>query len=195
MMTTLKSIQGASKEVVFGNTYVLRRRRTLKTEKASRVRGGSAVSDILHRKKRLLGSRIWFTLGLLSLLALSGAVAWDMDAFALGVAKSDMKPNVFTPYKEPIGAVDLQGRIFALYGNQIGSVDARGNVYNLSHILVGKVDLAGDVFNQADTYLGRVDDKGNVYNVSGIRVGSVTRTSENLFLIGGAARTLLLENR
>jgi hypothetical protein len=153
------------------------------------------VSDILHRKNRLLGSRFWFTLGLLSLLALSGAVAWDMDVFAQGGAKSDMKPNVFTPYNEPLGAIDIEGRIFALHGNQIGSVDASGNVYNVSHILIGKVDLEGDVFNQADTYLGSVDAKGNVYDVSDIKVGSVTGTSGNLFLIGGAARVLLLENR
>jgi hypothetical protein len=138
---------------------------------------------------------MWFALGLLILLTLSGAVAWDMDVFAQGEAKSDVKPNVFTPHKEPIGAVDKEGRIFALYGNQIGLVDASGNVYNVSHILIGKVNLEGDVFNQADTYLGSVDDKGNVYDVSGIKVGSVTGTSGNLFLIGGAARILLLENR
>jgi hypothetical protein len=153
------------------------------------------VSNIFHGKNRVLGSRFWFTLGLLSLLALSDAVAWDMDVFARGGAKSDIKHNVFTLYNEPIGAVDLEGGIFALYGNQIGSVDAGGNVYNVSHILIGKVDLEGDVFNQADTYLGSVDAKGNVYDVSGIKVGSVTGTSGNLFLIGGAARILLLENQ
>jgi hypothetical protein len=153
------------------------------------------VGNTLQRKNRALGSRIWFTFGLLCVLALSGAVPWGMDAFAQEEAKIDVKPNVFTRYKEPIGAVDVQGRIFALYGNQIGSVDARGNVYNVSHILIGKVDSEGDVFNQADTYLGWADTKGNVYDVSGIKVGSVTGTWGNLLLIGGAARTLLLENR
>jgi hypothetical protein len=195
-MTTLKPFPEASKGIIFENAYVLRRRKsTRKTEKASQVRGGSAVSNILDRKNRILGSRIWFTLGLLSLLALSSVVKWDADVFAQGEAKSDIKPNVFTRYNEAIGAVDLEGRIFALYGNQIGAVDASGNVYNVSYILIGKVDSEGDVFNQADTYLGSVDAKGNVYDVSGIKVGSVTRTSGNLFLIGGAARILLLENR
>jgi hypothetical protein len=151
------------------------------------------VSNILHGKNRLSVSHTWLILGFLGLLTLE--VAWDGDAVAQGGAKSDIKPNVFTPYNEPVGAVDKEGRIFALYGNQIGSVSARGNVYNVSHILIGKVDPEGNVFNQADTYLGWVDAKGNVYDLSGIKVGSVTNTSGNLFLIGGAARTLLLENR
>jgi hypothetical protein len=153
------------------------------------------VSDILHGKNGLSVSHTWLTLGLLGLLALSAAVAWNVNAFAQGGAKSDIKPNVFTPYNEPIGAVDKEGRIFALYGNEIGSVGVRGNVYNVSHILIGKVDPDGNVFNQADTYLGWVDAKGNVFDVSGIKVGSVANASGNLFLIGGAARILLLENR
>jgi hypothetical protein len=153
------------------------------------------MSNIRQRESRVSYPRILFTVGILGLLALLVVVEGGAaEVFARGVPKSDVKPNVLTPYKEPIGAVDLKGRIFALYGNQIGSVDAKGNVYNVSHILIGKVDRDGDVFNQADTYLGSVDAKGNVYDMSGIKVGSVTRASGNLFLIGGAARTLLLEN-
>jgi hypothetical protein len=153
------------------------------------------MTNIHQRASRLFQPSILFTLGLVSLLALSvGFEGGAAEVFAQGVIRSDVKPNVFTLYKEPIGAVDREGRIFALYGNQIGSVDARGNVYNVSHILIGKVDPDGSVFNQADTYLGSVDAKGNVYDVSGIKVGSVTGTSGNLFPIGGAARTLLLEN-
>jgi hypothetical protein len=117
------------------------------------------MRNIYHRMNRLLRPGIWLTLELLCLLALSVPVQWEVEVFAAAGVETDIKPNVFTPHNEPIGAVDLEGRIFALYGNQIGSVDASGNVYNVSHILIGKVDPEGNVFNQATPTLVRLTVK------------------------------------
>jgi hypothetical protein len=104
-------------------------------------------------------------------------------------------PNVFTPYDQPIGAVDTAGNVFALAGNQIGRVDADGSVYNVSKIMIGKVETDGKVKNQTGTVLCTVTADGKVYNVSGNLIGLVKDTGGNLTLIGGAARLLVLRHR
>jgi hypothetical protein len=108
---------------------------------------------------------------------------------------TDLKPNVFTPYDQPMGTVDAMGNIFALAGNQIGRVDADGSVYNVSKILVGKVDPEGNVKNQTGTLLCTATPDGKVYNVSGTFIGSVKDTGGNMTLIGGAARLILLRHK
>jgi hypothetical protein len=60
---------------------------------------------------------------------------------------------------------------------------------------VGKVDSSGQVLNQSGTVLCTVKPDGTVHNVSGIFFGSVKETGDNMNLIGGAARLLLLRQR
>jgi hypothetical protein len=131
----------------------------------------------------------------LAALSLSFMISHGDIVLAQMTKDTDLKPNVFTRYDQPVGAVDSTGNIFALAGNQIGKVDTDGNIYNVSKIMVGTVDPEGKVKNQTGTVLCTVTPDGEVYNVSGTLIGSVKDTGGNLTLVGGAARLILLRRR
>jgi hypothetical protein len=134
-------------------------------------------------------------MGVLVALSLSLMIFHGDIVLAQMTKGTDLKPNVFTPYDQPMGAVDSMGNIFALAGNQIGKVDTDGNIYNVGNVTVGKVDPEGKVKNQSGTVLCTVTPDGKVYNVSGTLIGSVKDTDGNLTLIGGAARLILLRRK
>jgi hypothetical protein len=134
-------------------------------------------------------------IGILVALTLSFMASHGDIVLAQTTKTTDLKPNVFTPYDQPLGAVDTTGNVFALAGNQIGKVDADGSIYNVSNIMIGKVETDGKVKNQSGTVLCTVTADGNVYNVSGTLIGSVKDTGGNLTLIGGAARLLVLRRK
>lgn len=131
-------------------------------------------------------------IGVFVALSLSFMISHGDVVLAQMKKGTDLKPNVFTPYDQPMGAVDSVGNIFALAGNQIGKVDTDGSIYNVSKIIVGTVDPEGKVTNQTGTLLCTVTPDGKVYNVSGTLLGLVKDTGGNLTLIGGAARLLVL---
>ena len=98
--------------------------------------------------------------------------------------------NVMNLYDRPVGSVDPDGNITNLYGRHLGSVDKDGVIFNVSNIVIGKVNPEGKISNQSGTFMGSADKQGNVYNVSGRKIGEV-RDTEDIHLIGGAARLLL----
>jgi hypothetical protein len=133
--------------------------------------------------------------GVFVVLSLSFMISHSAIVLAQMTKAPKLKPNVFTPYDQPIGTVDTEGNVFALAGNQIGKVDADGSIYNVSKIMVGKVETDGKVKNQSGTVLCTVTADGKVYNVSGTLIGSVKDTGGNLILIGGAARLLVMSRK
>jgi hypothetical protein len=133
--------------------------------------------------------------GVLVAFSLYLVVSHGDTVLAQTTGGTSLKPNVFTPYGQPMGAVDSMGNIFALAGNQIGQVDTDGTIYNVSKIVVGTVDSEGKVMNQSGTVLCTVTPDGKVYNVSGTLLGSVKDADGNLPLIGGAARLILLRRK
>jgi hypothetical protein len=155
-------------------------------------KGGLLMGDSSNR--RVLSARL-LMIGVLIGSALAFMTPDGRIALAQMQKAPDLKANVFTPYDQPIGAVDNMGNVFALSGTQIGKVDPDGTVYNVSNVVVGKVEPDGKVKNQSGTVLCTVTSDGSVFNVSGTVIGSVKETGGNLRLIGGAARLLVLRRR
>ena len=151
------------------------------------------ASEMCSSKRALILASL--VVGVFSFFLMTQSVDLPGAAWAQTPTESKPQPNIFTPYEQPIGAVDREGNIYALHGNLIGKVTADGLIYNVSNNLIGKVDSDGQVLNQSGTVLCTVKPDGTVLNVSGILLGSVKETGDNINLIGGAARLLLLRKK
>jgi len=160
----------------------------------SRQGGKMMKASRMPRSKRVLIVAS-FAAAVFSGFLMTESVDFPRIAWAQSAKEGKPQPNIFTAHEQPIGVVDPQGNIYALHGNVIGKVTEDGLIYNVSNVLVGKVDSNGQVLNQSGTVLCQVKPDGKVFNVSGILLGSVKETGDNINLIGGAARLLLLRKK
>ena len=152
--------------------------------KASRMRSSKRVLTLAS-----------LVVGVFSIFLMTQSVDLPGNTWAQSAKQGKPQPNVFTAHEQPMGAVDQEGNIYALHGNLIGKVTGEGLIYNVSNTLIGKVESSGQVLNQSGTVLCTVKPDGTVSNVSGILLGSVKGTGDNINLVGGAARLLLLRKK
>lgn len=110
-----------------------------------------------------------------------------------GTAQEEiLRFKIYNIHDTLLGHIDTDGNVTNRYGSPLGSVDSSGVIFNVSKIVIGQVTPEGNVLNQSGTILGSVGSDGSICNVSGRKVGEV-REMEDMILIGGAARLLLLK--